>query len=410
MRAGRETELTTIDWPSLVGPRTLVVWAQATAEPTGLTSALVAARHAVGPFRAFVGISYGASVDAAFTDTITYLSYCGTARNRSLGNALDILPLHYSALADRLAAEDLVLLISLAPGADADHFSFGAGAEYPADLMARARLVIAEVSSQLPQTGSGRDVRREDLDLIVRTDLPCPSLPETEPGPVERAVAAHVAGLIEDGSTLQIGIGSLPAAILTALGNHRDLGIHSGLVTREIADLHRAGVVTNARKSIDRGEIVTGLLSGGPDLMAWADRNDALSLRPTSYVHAHDVLRRIDRFVAINSAIEVDLTGQVNAELAGGRYVGAIGGSGNFLRGAAASNGGLGIIALPSTARGRSRIVRSLSGPVTTPRADIGLVVTEHGVADLRGASLSEREDRLLAIADPAHHAALAAG
>lgn len=402
--------LEALDWPSLIGEGQLVVWGQASAEPTGLTAALVRARQGIGPIRAFVGISFGDSVDLAHTDTITYSSYCGTARNRALGSALDILPIHYAALADRLSAEHPVLLVRLAPGTDGDHFSFGAGAEYPADLISRARLVIAEVSSATPRTGTGREVHRTDLDIIVHTDSPCPALPDTAPGDTEMTIARHVAGLVEDGSTLQIGIGALPAAILNALTSHRDLGVHSGLITSEIARLHESGVITNARKTLDPGLTVTGLLSGGPDLMAWADGHPALRLKPTSYVHAHDTLSRIDRFVAINSAIEVDLTGQVNAEVAGGRYVGAVGGAGNFLRGAAASKGGLPIIALPSTARGRSRIVRTLSGPVTTPRADTALVVTEHGIADLRGASLAEREASLLAIADPAHRDALADG
>ena len=221
-------------------------------------------------------------------------------------------------------------------------------------------------------------------------------------------VLGGVAGLLPDGATIQIGLGTLPAAILSALKTHRDLGIHSGLFTREIADLIDAGIVTNARKTLDAGQTVAGLLSGDETLMRWADDASALTLRPSSYTHAIGTLARLDRFVAINSAVEVDLTGQVNAEIAGGRYVGAVGGSANFLRGAAASNGGVGIIALPSTAGSRSRIVSALSGPVTTSRADVAFVVTEYGVADLRDATLDERRERMLAIAHPEHREAIA--
>ncbi|WP_233356200.1 acetyl-CoA hydrolase/transferase family protein [Henriciella aquimarina] len=379
------------------------MWGQASAEPTGLTEALTRARHRIGAFRAFAGISYGASVDPAYTDIISYVSYCGTGQNRKLGDKLDILPVHYSNLVQALRHEDIVILIRLAQGADDDHFSFGPGADYVADLLSVARLVIAEVSSGTPQTGTGRDIKRSDIDYIVRTRTPCLSPPQGKAGDAEAKIAQNVASLIEDGATLQIGLGALPGAILKALHGHKDLGVHSGLITGEVADLCTAGVITNSRKTLDRGLTVTGLLSGDERLMQWADGNSRLSIRPTSYTHAPDTLRAIDRFVAINSAIEVDLTGQVNAEIAAGRYVGAVGGAANFLRGAAESKGGLGIIALPSTARDRSRIVSQLSGPVTTARADIGFVVTEHGIADLRNATLTQRQERLLAIADPLH-------
>ena len=410
-RDGIEIALDALDWPALVRPGSLVVWGQGCAEPNGLTAALMDARHAVGPFRAFAGISYGPSVSPGFTDAVSYLSYCGTGQNRTLGRALDILPVHYSRLArtlEQIGAGELVLLIRLAPGADEDHFSFGAGADYAADLIRAARLVIAEVSPQAPTTGTGQEVRRRDIDIIVRTDTPCLALPAAETGDIETWIAAHVASLVRDGATIQIGLGTLPQAILDALHGHKDLGVHSGLITQGIADLMDAGVITNARKAIDRGATVGGLLAGGEALMRWANGHRRLSMRPSTYTHAANILAGLDNFTAINSAVEVDLTGQVNAEIAGGRYVGAVGGAVDFMRGARASRGGTGIIALPSTARGRSRIVTSLSGPVTTPRSDVGFVVTEHGIADLRFATLTERCDRLLAIAAPEHQAALA--
>lgn len=411
MRAGRETSLDALDWPSIVRAGDMVAWGQASAEPAGLTRTLLQARHEIGAFRVFAGISYGESVSPEHTDTVAYTSYCGTGQNRKLGDNLDILPVHYAQLAstlERRAGGDLVVLISLAPGADEDHFSFGAGADYLADLLASARTVIAEVSSATPRTGPGKDLHRSQIDYIVRTGSSLLAPESATVGEVETRIAGHVAGLIRNGSVLQIGLGTLPAAVLKALMHHKDLGIHSGLITEDVAQLCEAGVITNARKTIDTGSTVTGLISGGKDLMAWADGNRQLLLRPSSYTHNSDVLAQIDNFVAINSAIEVDLTGQVNAELAGGRYVGAVGGAGNFLRGAARSEGGMGIIALPSTARGNSRIVRSLSGPVTTPRSDVGFVVTEHGIADLRDATLAEREVRLLDLVAPEHRDVLA--
>jgi len=224
---------------------------------------------------------------------------------------------------------------------------------------------------------------------------------------VEQAIARHVAGLVEDGATLQLGIGNVPEAVLAALHGHRDLGLHSGAVGDGIATLAEAGVLTHARKSRDRGVGIGGILMGGAALRRWAHRNPQLQLRGTEYTHDPEVLAASHQLTAINAAIEVDLTGQVNAEVAAGGYVGAVGGAVDFLRGAARSRGGLPIVALPATARGATRIVAQLSGPVSTPRSDAGLVVTEHGVADLRGQPLSRRVRRLLDIAAPEHRAAL---
>jgi acetyl-CoA hydrolase len=191
------------------------------------------------------------------------------------------------------------------------------------------------------------------------------------------------------------------------LHGHRDLGLHTGAVTDGIAQLAQAGVLTNAQKSIDRGVGVGGILMGSDILRRWAECNPQLELRATDYTHDPVVLAKSHKLAAINAAIEVDLTGQINAEVAAGCYVGAVGGAVDFLRGAARSYGGLPIVALPATAKGASRIVAQLSGPVSTPRSDAGLIVTEHGVADLRGQPLSRRVRRLIAIAAPEHRESL---
>ncbi|MET0909016.1 MAG: acetyl-CoA hydrolase/transferase C-terminal domain-containing protein, partial [Ilumatobacteraceae bacterium] len=203
-----------------------------------------------------------------------------------------------------------------------------------------------------------------------------------------------------------------PDAVLAQLGDKHDLGVHSGLISDAVVDLVEGGVVTNRRKEIDQGITVTGSLYGTDRLYAWADRNPALRMRSLAYTHEPRVLEQFGTFYAINSAIEVDLTGQINGESAAGQYVGTIGGQGAFARAALTSRTGRSIVALPSTARDGtiSRIVHRLAdGIVSTARADADLIVTEHGVADLRGASLSERTARLLAIADPRHRDALTA-
>jgi acyl-CoA hydrolase len=410
VRAGREIALQAIDWATLVRPGDLVVWGQSCAEPVALAASLMESRASIGGFRVFVGISNSPNVDPKHTDHVSFFSYCGTGNNQRLGDRLNILPIHYGKLADTLGHEAPVVLLGLAGGYDADHFSYGAAADYVGDLVNRARLVIAEVSDRAPRTGTGADLRRDQIDFVVRSRSVPPEPAAARVGDTEQAVAAQVARLIDDGATLQIGLGAIPAAVLRALSGHRDLGLHSGLISDEVAELAEAGVITNARKTVDRGLSVGGLLVGGPRLMRWADRNTALALRPTTYTHDHSVLASIDLLVAVNSAIEVDLSGQVNAEIAAGRYLGAVGGAGAFLRGALESRGGLPIIALPATAGANSRIVAQLSGPVSTARADVGLVITEHGVADLRGLSIRARREKMLGIADPAHRCALDAG
>jgi acetyl-CoA hydrolase len=183
--------------------------------------------------------------------------------------------------------------------------------------------------------------------------------------------------------------------------------MHSGSLGAGMMTLAEAGALTNSRKGRDAGVTVGGVLMGGEALRRYAHLNPRLSLRGTEYTHDAQVLASLDRFTAINSAIEVDLTGQVNSEVAGNAYVGALGGILDFLQGAHASSNGLPIVALPSLARQRSRIVASLSGPVTVPRGCPCVIVTEHGVADLRGLTLSQRIDRMLGIAHPAHRAEL---
>lgn len=402
-----------LDFRTLLRPGDHVVWGQASAEPATLTARLIAQCAELPGLSAFIGMSWGTPLDA--TGTMRFQSYCGAGHNRALERrgALDILPCHYAELPGLLADRVDVLLLSLADDG-AGRLSFGAALEYLAPLVDRARLVIAEVSDQTPWTHGERVLCADDVDIIVRTTRAPVAAPLSEPGPAERAIAAHVAGLVEDGATLQIGIGGLPEAILAALAGHRDLGLHSGLASEGVALLAEAGALTNARKTVDPGVAVAGLVAGGPRLMRYVDRNPGFALRATAYTHAPDVLAAQHRLTAINAAIEVDLTGQINAEVAGGRYVGAVGGAADFLRGARASRGGLPIVALPSTVAGRdgprSRIVTRLNGPTSTARADAGFIVTEHGVADLRGLPLSERRRRMLDIAAPEFRSALEAG
>lgn len=402
-----ETTVQALDFPALIRPGSMVCWGQASAEPLTLTRALLARRAEIGRFDAFIGIGWSETADPVFADHVRFFSYCATGSNRRLAAAgcLNVIPSHYSTLPALLATRVDVLLLQLAPP-DADgRYSMAAACEYLRPLVDTARLVIAEVNDQAPATPGPHALTAADLDIIVHSSRPLAAMPSPVPGPAEQAIGEIIAGLVEDGAVLQVGLGSLPESVLQALRGHRHLGIHSGLMTDGMADLIERGVVTNARKPVDTGTSVTGLLAGGKRLIDLAHRNQAFSLRETAYTHDLNVLARLDRFTAINAAVEVDLTGQINAEEVAGRYVGAVGGAPDFLRGAHLAARGRPIIALTATAKGPagpvSRIVAKLGGPVSTARGDAGIIVTEHGHADLRGLSLPERRARMIAIAAP---------
>jgi acyl-CoA hydrolase len=398
----------------LIRPGDTIAWGQACAEPVTLTQALADQRHQLGGVRCFTGISSSPAVRPEHCDYLTFVSYSAAGANRALrqAGALDILPCHYSQLPQILTDGPLrvdVLFLSLPPAGPDGSFGLGLGADYAATLVGSARMVIAEVNDQVPDVGCDRRLRRDEIDVIVHVSRPPAEYPQSPPGETDAAIAAHIAGLVPDGATIQLGIGTMPSAVAGRLLGHRDLGVHSGMITDAVAELMEAGVVTGARKTVDRGMVVTGFLMGTRTLLARAAADRSVQLRDTRYTHDPEVLAAQHRLVAINSATEVDLTGQVNSETAAGRYIGAVGGATDFLRGAARSRGGVPIIALPSTAGSASRIVTRLSGPATQARADVAVIVTEYGVADLRGRTLSERREQMLAIAHPGHRAALAA-
>jgi acetyl-CoA hydrolase len=402
-----------IDFASIVRPGDHVMWGQANAEPLPLTQQLVAQRHSIGRFRVFLGASATDTCRPEHADCIDFVAYCGTGANRALARAgvLDVLPCHYSQFPQMIRSGALkvdVLMLQLAPPDAEGRYSLSIAHEYLIAALDTARVIVAEVNEEAPWTYGERYLRDDDLDFILPTSrAPLENAPG-KAGDVELAIAGHIADWIEDGSTLQFGMGAIPEAVLARLSDRRDLGIHSGTIGDRVADLMDAGVINNARKSVDRGITVAGVMMGSRRIHDFAHRNRAVQFRSTSYTHDPVVLARIDRFVALNSALEVDLGGQINAEVAGGGYVGAVGGALDFLRGARCAKGGLPVVALPSTASNRaSRIVATLSGPVSTPRSDAGIIVTEYGVADLRGLTLRQRRERLLAIAHPDHRALL---
>lgn len=399
-----------LDMSALVRPGETVMWGQGAAEPLLLTRALMAQRRSIGAFRAFIGMTWADTLLPEHADCASFMSYCGAGRNRALARAgaLDIWPGHYSDLPQQVADGPLwvdVLMLQLAPACESGRYSLSMACEYLLPALSTARVVVAEINDQAPWTYGPVFLTADDIHHAIHTSYVPLDAPKTRGEDTDRAIARRVAEFIGDGATLQCGIGSLPEAVLRELGDRRHLGVHSGALVDQMAVLAREGVITNARKTIDRGISVAGVLLGSKVVRDYAHRNPMVELRSAAYTHAADVLAQLDRFVAINSAIEVDLTGQVNAEVAGGVYVGAVGGGTDFLRGARRSRGGLPIVALPSRAGAAaqpvSRIVSRLSGPVSTARSDAGIIVTEYGAADLRGLSLSRRIRCMLEIAHP---------
>lgn len=396
-----------IDFSSLVRPGDTVLVGQADSEPLPLTRALAARRASVGGrFQVFLGVNLGDAFAPEHADCIDFLAYCGTGRNRPLARAgvLDMLACHYSEFPGLIRSRKLppdVLLLQVSPPDAQGRYSLGITHEFMTTAIEHARTVIVEVNDQCPWTFGERYLTEADIDVALRTSRPPLESPAVVPNEIDRTIARNVAALIEDGATLQFGLGALPEAILGELSGHRDLGVHSGTIGDKVAELMEKGVINNARKSVDAGVTVTGMMMSSRRMHAYAHRNPAIQFRGTDGIHGAEALARHERFTALNSAIEVDLTGQIGAEVAGGTYLGAVGGALDFLRAARTSKGGLPVVALPSMAGAASRIVARLSGPVSTPRSDAGVIVTEHGVADLRGLPLRKRLQRMIAIAHP---------
>lgn len=388
-----------------------VWWGQGGAEPEPLVNALLDQVGDIGPVRAFCGLTWNdrlsGDLPESVPDDLTVLSYGGLGELRRLSRhgLLDVVPCHYSSLPRMfergLLPHDVGLLQVSPPDADGV-VSLGIGVEYVADALKHARVLIAEINHRMPRTQGTPGLRLSAFAGVIETDRELRQAPVREPDDVERAIAQHVAGLIDDGDTLQIGVGSLPTAVLEALSGHQDLGFHTGMIADGVVTLVEKGVVTGARKEIDPGLVVTGAALGTTELYQGLDRYP-IEFRAASYTHAPAVLSQLRSLVSINSALEVDLLGQVGAELNRGVHIGAVGGQVDFSR-AASLTGARSIIALRSEVGGESTINPTLQGGVvTTARVDVDAVVTEHGVAMLTGCTVAERARKLIAVAAPRH-------
>jgi len=402
------TDAGNLDLGRFLRPGDRIVWGQACGEPTTLVEALIAQAPVIGRISAFAATSFSGLLNPAAAEKIDISSMgaIGALRTLTAAHRLGIVPCHVSQVGPMieqgLIGCDVAFVQLSPPDAEGNH-SFGLISDFVQAAVAKARVVIAEVNECVPFTHGDAVLPASRIDCAVQVARMPVEVAPAEIGDTDQAIARIVAGYIDDGAVLQVGIGAVPDAILRLLHDRRNLGVHSGMIGDGLVDLVDAGVITNASKPIDAGISISGALIGTRRLYRFADRNPQIGMRSSAYTHDAAVLSRLPRLVTINSALEVDLTGQVNAEQSGAQYLGGTGGQVDFVRAGSRSPGGRSIIALPATARGGklSRITVDLSGPVTTARSDVDVIVTEFGAAELRGQTLAERTRRLIAIAHP---------
>lgn len=403
---------------ALIPDRARIVTGIAVSQPPALLAAL--ARRAAAKSISGAEMYYLLSMSAA-GDTILRAEYADAVRPMSLFHgkaerALDqqaaqngsppteFVPCAFSQAPNLYAKIGVDTLITQVAPMDADgNFSLGTNTDYALSVARRAKRVILEVNRHMPRTLGDCMIPLSDVTAIVEHDQPLIAVPSAPRRPEDDAIGAIIAGLVEDGACLQMGIGALPDAACAALKDHRHLGIHTELMTPGLVELMRAGIVDNSRKAIHPGKSVYAFAMGDQAFYDFLHENPALEAHPVDYVNNPAVIARNPKMVSVNATIEVDLHGACNSEVMGGRQYSASGGQLDFVRGATLSEGGLSIIACHSTAaKGtKSRIVPRLSGAVTTPRNDVHIIATEYGWVDLRGLSLRQRANALIGIAHP---------
>jgi len=389
-----------------------VVFAHATGEPLDLVDALVARAPELRDVEIvhMVAMGKGEYAKPEYAESFFHNSVFVGASTREAIHAGrgDYVPTHFHEIPNLFLKGYLppdVVLVHLSPPDKHGFCSFGISVDYTKPASSVAKTVIAQVNPNLPRTHGDSFIHVSQIDRIVESEQPIIELQPPKIGPVEEAIGKNIAELVNDGDCLQLGIGGIPDAVLLFLHGKKDLGIHTEMFSEGVVALYNEGVVTNARKTLHRDKRGATFLMGTRRLYDFVDDNPMVNMFPVSYTNDPYVIGSIDNIVSINSAIQVDLMGQVVADTMGFQQFTGIGGQVDFVRGAARSNGGRAIIALPSTAkRGTvSRIVPKISdgAAVTTMRADVDYVVTEYGVAHLKGKSLHQRAKALIDIAHP---------
>ena len=396
-----------------------VVVGHACGEPTLLMAAMVAnaAQYRDVEIVHLVPMGDSAYLAPALAESFRHNSLFaggGTRAAIAEGRA-DFTPVFFSQIPDLLrgALPVDVALVNLSPPDAHGYCSFGVSVDYTKPAAESARTVIAQVNPRVPRTLGESFIHVSELDYIVEVDEPLIELSPPTIRDVERSIGRHCASLVRDGDTLQLGIGSIPDAVLLSLGDKKDLGIHSEMLSDGVVVLLESGVINNVRKNFHPGRSVLTFIMGTQQLYDYVADNPAVEMAPVDFVNDPRVIAENDNMVSINSCVQVDLMGQVASESVGLRQISGVGGQVDFVRGASMSRGGRTIMAMPSTARKGtvSKIVPLLDegAAVTTSRCDVDYVVTEHGVAQLHGRSLRGRARELIAVAHPDFRAGLRA-
>lgn len=392
-------------------PDDRIVIGQATGEPFGLVTALLALAPRIVGLKVFCGYSLNPVWKGLVPDALDISTYCGLGAIGSLvaEARATVIPFSLSQLSNAIWSRKLaadVVLLQVSPADEDGYHSLGPAVDYVWEAAQIARVVIVEVNSNVPVTRSAYRLHSSNVVVALKSDTPLPEVPSEPIGEVQRGVAREVAKLIPDGATVQIGIGRLADAIAQALKDRRGLRIRSGMIGNWFPELVSSGAVDTATE----GGCLASLAVGTDSLYASLSSDGPLGFALPSQLA---VPIEGSPFMAINSGIEVDLRGQVNAEYLDDRYVGAVGGQPDYFRAARNSAGGLAILALPSSnERSKvSRVVQRISsGYVTSAQSDVDVVVTEHGIADIRATSLDERKLLIANLAHPQAHEALALG
>jgi len=330
-----------------------------------------------------------------------------SARKAVNGGYADFMPVSYNDM-PRIIREysDIdVFCVAVSPMDKHGYFSMGCSGSNTFAMMRKSKRIFLEVNSNMPRSLSAPIIHISQVDALCETDIPLPTLPIVEPDETSIAIASYIAEEVADGATIQLGIGSIPNAVVSALKNKKELGIHTEMLTDGMIELLECGVVTNTRKPIHVGRTVTTFALGSKHMYEYIDDNPAIEMLPVEYVNNPTVIAKHPNFVSVNAALEVDFYGQVCAESVGTRHISGTGGQIDYVRGAIASKGGKSFIAFPSTAKNEtiSKIAPTLTpgAIVTTGKNDVDCIVTEYGIAKLRGQSLANRTKALIAIAHP---------
>ncbi|HDR9583355.1 TPA: hypothetical protein QDC22_000742 [Burkholderia stabilis] len=402
-------------------PNDTVLVGQAAAEPHELVAQLINASQQIANLTVVCGYALSDDwkrVTRGKPRVATYSAH-GPLRSLARSGEIDILPNHYSHF-ERLvttgAFQPDVILLQLPPADPDGYHSFGTSVDYVAKAAQAAPaaapagtadrpgpVIIAEINENMPSTRTKWRLHRSQITAWFATDRPLEGTPARALSDIDHAIARNVASVVPDGASIQLGIGALATAIGRALREHRELRVRSGLVGDWLLDLDASGALASGEDAC-----VAGMALGSVELYEFVARHDRIRFVPITDLTASEAVASCDPFIAVNSALEVDLLGQVNSEVVGGQYIGALGSQVDTFRATRIASSGLAIVAMPARGpKGGPQIVSALSGPVTSLQSDIDMVITEYGVADLQGTTVAERAERLIGIAAPEHRDAL---